>query len=197
MNRGKFIVFEGLDGSGTTTQIEFLKRYYHEQGVDVLFTHEPTDKEIGRLIRSALQKEWRPNMEALQLLFCADRSQHLSSEIQPALDKGRHVICDRYTYSTLAFGGLSVDVEWLKSISSAFLEPDLTLFFNVPADICLQRIHSRGEEKELFEKEEYLTQVYKNYVEMLKDKPNTAFIDAKQTPEQVNEQIMPLLKEII
>ncbi len=106
--KGKFIVFEGLDGSGQSTQAQLLKNYLEkEKNISPVLTKEPTrETPIGVLIRQVIQKEISVSPTALQLLFCADRSEHLEKVIKPALENGQWVISDRYFYSTMAFGSL-------------------------------------------------------------------------------------------
>lgn len=185
----KFIVFEGLDGSGTSTQIERLK----EQLDNVCCTFEPSEGVFGKSARAVLQGKNKVSAEALQLLFCADRADHLEKEIQPALDSGQHVICDRYISSTLAFGGLSLPIDWLEKLNERFLQPDLILFFDVGAEECLKRIEARGNEKEHFEKRELLEKVYENYVSVLRDDPTCVFIDATKTLDEVFSQVEDIL----
>lgn len=194
MKSGSFIVFEGLDGSGRSTQLTLLKEYCVQHQLDPLFTYEPTDSEIGALVRRALQKKWETGFDALQLLFSADRAHHLKMEIEPALLSGKNVFCDRYVGSTLAFGGVHVNLGWLQEINKRFRQPDLTLFFDVSAKVCLERIVKRGGAPELFETSEYLQQVHENYKTLLEDQINTVFIDGTQTPEQVFALILKLLK---
>lgn len=114
MKRGIFIVLEGPDGSGQSTQTELLARWFKKNNRRVFVTKEPTNSLIGGIIRSILKKEWQVDMKTLQLLFAADRAYHLRAEIEPFLKKGIDVISDRYILSTLAFGSLEEELEWLK-----------------------------------------------------------------------------------
>src|SRR3989344_8642736 len=106
---GKFIVFEGLDGSGLSTQSFELRNFLMKQGHQVVLTKEQTDGLIGGLIKSCLKKEWKTSLLTLQLLFTADRAHHISNEIEPSLAEGKFVISDRYFFSTIAFGGLQIE----------------------------------------------------------------------------------------
>src|SRR4030042_1302074 len=94
--KGLFIVFEGLDGSGQTTQIGLLERYLKMKGKKIHVTSEPSNSMIGGLIRALLTKYWKLSNVGMQLLYCADRAHHLENEILPALKKGNIVICSRY-----------------------------------------------------------------------------------------------------
>src|SRR3989338_8048368 len=96
MTTGKFLVIEGPDGSGSSTQVALIKKYLEQKGEKVLDTKEPTNNLIGGLIRGVLTGEWKLGSYGLQLLFCADRAHHLEREIMPALEKGWNFITDRY-----------------------------------------------------------------------------------------------------
>ncbi|PJA83165.1 MAG: dTMP kinase, partial [Candidatus Nealsonbacteria bacterium CG_4_9_14_3_um_filter_37_29] len=162
---GKFIVFEGLDGSGTTTQANLLFKYLKKQGKKVYLTGEPTRSLIGGLIEGQISGDWKSTPECLQLLFTADRAHHLEKGIIPLLKKGITVICIRYILSTLAYGNLDIkDEKWLMTINKKFIWPDITFLLKVSPKICIQRIKKERFHKELFEKEEKLKGVYKNYL---------------------------------
>jgi len=173
MQKGKFIVIEGSDGSGQTTQATLLSDSLTKAGHKVLLTKEPADELDGGLIRKILQGKYKVSAETLQLYFTANRGYHLDAQIKPAIEIGKWVVCDRYFFSTFAFGMLEIsakggsasggDYNWLWQINSKFLAPDLTFFLDVPANICIDRIQRRGSNRELFEQEQKLDQVIKNY----------------------------------
>lgn len=172
--KGVFIVFEGLDGAGTTTQMKILGEKFSSGGKDVFITHEPTDNPVGRLVRSCLQKKFRTTPSALALLYASDRDDHLDNPeygINGYLSRGSVVISDRYFYSTLAYQGVECEYGFLKRINAPFRHADVIIFVDTPVDECMARIEKRGEEKELFEKKEYLTQVRENYLREFKDLP--------------------------
>ncbi len=112
MSRGKFIVFEGLDGAGTTTQLHLLEKNLKEAGVTVFATAEPTDSAIGRLIRSVLRKEISVEPKTLAMLYATDRYEHLYGKggIIEHLDAGDTVICDRYLYSSIAYQSITCGI---------------------------------------------------------------------------------------
>ncbi|MDD5652374.1 MAG: dTMP kinase, partial [Candidatus Moranbacteria bacterium] len=136
-SQGKFIVFEGLDGSGQSTQISFLEKYLRDKGEKFHTTSEPSGSLIGGLIRSVLAKQWTLSNTGIQLLYAADRAHHLESEVRPALEKGNHVISSRYYFSTFAFGSLENDVEWLEKINEKFPAPDITIYIKVSPEECI------------------------------------------------------------
>jgi len=152
-----FIVFEGPDGSGTSTQARLLAENLEKKGVKVFTTAEPSKDILGRVLREALQKKHKLSPKAFQLLFFADREQHVQNEILPALARGEIVICERYNWSSIAFG-VSENVEraFLENIAYSFLEPDYTFFMNISAEKSLERVISRGEKLEHFETSEKL-----------------------------------------
>jgi len=178
---GKFIVFEGPDGAGTSTQAELLFKYLKEKGQKVHLTKEPTHSLIGGLIESQIAGDWKSSPECLQLLFTADRAYHLEKEIIPLLKRKITVICVRYFLSTLAYGGLEIkDEKWLMEINKKFILPDLTFLLKVSPKICLERISKERFHKELFEKEEKLKKVLKNYLKLAKKFKNVYIINSRE-----------------
>jgi dTMP kinase len=169
VRRGVFIVFEGLDGSGISTQAAFLEKHLREEGYSTLLTKEPTTGLIGGMIREALKESWNASYKSIQLLFCADRARHLEEVILPAIAKGKIVICDRYIFSTLAYGFASgVDTHWLYNVNREFRMPDLTVYIDVSPDISVSRLEKGRNHRELFEKRETLSRVRKAYLNLAK-----------------------------
>lgn len=192
--KGKLIVFEGLDGSGSTTQSQYLYHSFLQQKIEVHATKEPTNYLIGGLIRSWLSGDWSSSPVCLQLLFTADRAHHLEKEVIPLLEKGVHVISDRYILSTLAFGGLEIpDDRWLVEINKHFIAPDLTILLRVPAKVCIQRISTNRHHFELFEKEKELEKVWGNYQNFAKLFPNVVVLDGEQSKEQIFSEIQSVI----
>jgi dTMP kinase len=189
----KFIVFEGLDGSGITTQSTLLRNYLIQKE-SVLLTKEPTDGLIGGLIKSCLRKEWITDPATLQLLFCADRSHHLKSEILPALEKNQSVISDRYVLSTLAFGSLENKTDKLKELNKDFKKPDIVFFVDTDPKVCIERIAKSRHHIELFEEEKKLIEIRKNFISLKKHYKNTYIIDGNRTIEEIHEEIKKLMK---
>lgn len=197
--KGKFIVFEGLDGSGSTTQASNLAHFLKSQKKRVQQTKEPTSYLIGGLIRSWLASDWSSSPICLQLLFTADRAHHLEKEVIPMLKKGIYVISDRYFLSTLAFGANDIpDRHWLKDINRNFLLPDLTFLIKVRPKVCIERISEGRNHFELYEKEEALRKVERNYEDFAKDYANIVRIDGEQEKDKVFENIKShVIKRII
>jgi len=188
---GKFIVFEGLDGSGQSTQASLLRDFLLKQGYQVILTKEPTkDSEAGRKIRQILDEKTSEDPANLQKLFAEDRKEHLQNIIIPALEQGKFVISDRYFYSSFAFGASDgVNLDWLIKLNDNFLLPDITFILRVTPRVCVERIDKRGTTKTLFEKEEKLTKVWKTYKILPERVANTMMIDGERSIETIHEEI--------
>ena len=185
-----FIAFEGLDGSGSSTQARLLADRLEKNGHAALVTKEPTDgTPVGRLIRDVLQHKTEVSPQTLQLLFSADRAEHLKNVVEPALKNKQTVITDRYLFSTLAYGALSVDWEWLKALNRPFRLPDVTFLLKLDPAECLRRIAGRGSELELFEHHEKLAKVWQNYEKAAAEFPNIHVIGSNRPIEEVHEEI--------
>lgn len=196
--KGKFIAFEGLDGSGSSTQVKLLADYLFKKGLKAHTTKEPTNNIIGGLIRGQLTHNWNTSQICFQLLFSADRAHHLETEIEPSLEKGNTVITDRYMYSTLAFGAVEGPaIEWLEQINSKFRKPDLTIILRVPPKACMERIKASRHEVELFESEEKLAKVWENYEELAKKEKNIVIINGNRSIEEVHEDVIKHVEEIL
>jgi dTMP kinase len=188
--KGKFIVFDSLDGAGNSTQVKLLADYLNAIGERTHITKEPTSYLIGGLIKSQLTHDWKASPECLQLLFCADRAYHLEKEITPLLKKGINVISDRYLFSTLAYGNVNIkDLDWLIEINKKFILPDLTFFLKVSPKICIERIKKERFEVTLFEKEKILRKVWKNYEILAKKFKNVFIINGERPPEEIAKEI--------
>lgn len=157
------IVLEGPDGAGTTKHSSLLGERLRKQGHDVVLTAEPTDGPIGEQIRSMLKGNHLPDPKAVQLLFCADRADHVARVIQPALDAGKTVITDRYTLSTIVYGSAQgLDKEWLQSVNATFPKPDALFLLLPPYEVCAERIGRRAM-KDQFEVDAFQKKVYAAY----------------------------------
>lgn len=189
MASGRFIVFEGLDGSGQSTQAALLVDRLKKDGIKAHPTKEPTNNLIGGLIRGALTNVWRPSNKVMQLLYAADRGHHLEREIGPALAKGYTVICDRYFYSSMAYGASDLDEKWLKEINRLYRKPDLTFYLKVAPRASLKRINADRFELELFEEEQKLAKVAAAYDALFAAEPGVITIDGEQTIETIHKEI--------
>lgn len=193
--RGIFIAMEGVDGSGISTQSAVLQRWLQaEEQAKVLLTKEPSDGPVGNLARQALTGRLQGIApETLALLFAGDRVDHIRQQINPALENGHHVICDRYLLSSLAYQGLDLDRHWIEEINSQIIRPDLTIFIRVAPATSLQRIRANRFQIDLYERESTLQKVLANYDQLLAESrkrgEQVVEIDGEQTPELVSKAI--------
>jgi dTMP kinase len=172
----RFIVFEGLDGAGTTTQAAKLQALFTRKGVGSFLTNEPTSHPIGTFIRRLLTgKEragdgsaYRPDERVLGLLFAADRLAH-SRLIDERRRAGEHVVCDRYIFSSMAYQTLdpAIRAEWVIDVNQGCVIPDLTLFIAVPVDVCLARVAARRGDETIYENRPHLETIARNYEKLL------------------------------
>lgn len=196
-HKGIFIAFEGLDGSGSTTHSSLLSKYLQKKGHKTHETKEPTNNLIGGLIRGQLTGEWSSGQECLQLLFAADRAHHIEREIEPSLKKRHIVITDRYLFSSIAFGSLSLDFDWIKSINNKFILPDLTILLKVTPQTCIKRIGKNRFEFQLFEEINKLKKVWKSYEIIADTFDNVIIIDAERSIEEVSKDIIKAVNKRI
>lgn len=155
--KGRFVVIEGLDGAGTTTQSAALAAVLRKRGRTVVTTREPSDGPIGKMIRQALTGQLKLRArapltpETLALMFAADRVDHVAREIEPALAAGAIVLSDRYLLSSLAYQGSQLPIGWVAEINGRARKPDLTLFLEIDPEVGAQRRAHRGGKRELYE----------------------------------------------
>ncbi|HNW09342.1 MAG TPA: dTMP kinase [bacterium] len=189
---GKFIAIEGLDGSGASTQTARIADHFKTGKKSFWTTQEPTSSVIGGIIKSSLTGDWKMvNPYSLQLLFAADRANHLTKDIIPRLAKGLTVITDRYFLSSLAYGSLDInDDDWLYNINSQFILPDLTILLKVSPKVCLTRIKDNRQSLELFEQAEKLQKVWRAYELLSKKYPGIKVIDGEKPEKEVFEEII-------
>ena len=153
--RGKFIVLEGIDGAGTSTQISLLKESFESLGLHQVYaTGLPSDSEIGRLIRRYLQGEIPlPRPESFATLFMLDHANHYAQAIEPKLAAGVNVLCDRFDLSTYVYQSQKLSLKWLvhTRIQLGVAIPDLTIILDIDAEESLERISQRKKIREVYE----------------------------------------------
>ncbi len=181
---GRFIVFEGPDGSGTTTHSTALAERLRSRGISVLHTFEATDGPIGTYIRGKLREGGIPG-NALQLLFTADRAWHVENVLKPALERGETIICDRYSLSTVIYGSAQgFERSWLEAMNDTFIKPDLLLLALPPFEVCMERLGKR--DKDIIEADDSLQKrVYDLYAAHAKILPSTCVVDTSGQKEDV------------
>ena len=204
--RGRLITLEGVEGTGKSTQLDFVANYLRDQGQKVLCTREPGGTPVGERIRSILLDNELPAMDAeteLLLMFAA-RSEHVKKIIEPALQSGTWVVSDRFYDASYAYQGYGRDVsleriDELRAISIGGLEPDLTILLDVSLDVSSQRVAVRGNQ-DRFENEqhEFHTKVRNGYLKLAKyHKERIRIIDATQSISEVQIDIKKILENLI
>jgi dTMP kinase len=188
--KGAFIVLEGGDGSGKTTQARSLCSTLRHMGYRVHSTAEPSRSTVGRLIRRRVLHGKKTSPEVEALLFAADRFLHLESEILPALADGKLVICDRYMYASFAYqGAQGVSVDWLREINRFAVKPGVALYLDVPAEIGMSRIRR---EKSVLEKTELQRRVREEYLRLVQA-GELALVDSTRPIKSVSQNILDLV----
>jgi dTMP kinase len=204
-----FIVFEGLDGSGTTTQIGILERFFIQNRLSMPpfhITFEPTNGSIGKLLRSLLKGEETLKAETMAMLFAADRNEHIfgSGGIAERCKRGETVVCDRYLLSSLVYQGITCGEELPALLNKNFPAPELLIFFDIEPETALGRIESRGAQKEIYENSAFQREVRARYKTLLPEFASRGVrvetIDASLPPDEVAGQVwgaiekMPIFK---
>jgi len=206
VERGRFLVLEGIDGCGKTTQIEHLRQWLPRsglmpQGAELLVTREPGGTELGRALRQLLLHppgEAAPEIRAELLLYAADRAQHVAQKIAPALAEGHWVLSDRFTGSTAAYQGygrgLSLElIDQLATIATAGVVPDLTVHLELPLAESLRRRGHRPADRIEASGEAFLARVSAGFSALARQQ-GWASIDASLPPEQVSERLQEALE---
>lgn len=207
--RGKFITFEGIDGSGKSTQLRMLANELRVRGFNVMPTMEPGGTPLGRRLREAfLETEENVAPLAELLLFAADRAQHVNFLVKPALAEGKIVISDRYADATFAYQGAGRGfsesiVNQVIELATGGLKPDLTLFFDLPIEKALLRTNSRtdaGEQKNRMDKEtaEFYARVREAYLKIAANEPERfRVVDALGFTDEVQMRVVKAVTEFL
>lgn len=195
--KGKFISIEGIDGCGKSTHAKLLMRWLRSHGRKVVITDEPTNDVIGRVIKRVLRGELKLPIAAEALLFAADRVQHISDVIEPALKAGKVVLNERYVYSSLAYqSARGLPMNWISSINKYVLRPDLGILIDVPAKIAFARIKSSRRLDE-FERNPRLQQrVRRNYLRIAK-REGLKIVNGTRSRDEVQAKIRRLVSDVL
>ena len=194
-----FVVFEGGDGSGTSTQLSMLKNRLKNIEKPVIFpTFEPTDGQIGKLIRSALKKEVNFKPETLAMLFAADRNEHLYGQdgILAHINRGELVVSDRYVLSSLAYQGIECGDELPQLLNSRFPAPEITIFFDIEPETAIESMKNR-DSLEIYEYREFQEKVRQKYKSALtqycKNGARVEIIDASKSAAEVADKVWSII----
>ncbi len=193
--KAPFIVFEGIDGSGKSTQAKMLFDFIITQNQKAYLGFEPTDEKWGKQIRDILAGKEFPTAEKMVELFINDRQDDVKRNIKPNLENKTTVILDRYYYSNAAYQGamgLTADYILQQNKKQNFPEPDCIYLIDITPELALQRISLRNQnaEKDLFEKSSFLKKVYTIYKNISKQHPQFCVIDGSQSIQQIHSAIV-------
>lgn len=202
-NTGRFVVLEGIDGAGTTTQVARLADRLRAAKVAVRTTREPSDGPIGTLVRQVLTGRIvvpggrAPDWTTMALLFAADRLDHVESEIAPFVASGGVIISDRYDASSLAYQSVVSGqegegvVEWIRTLNKYARRPDLTIVLDLSAEMAAERRESRGEAAQLYEQNEVQRALVAFYTDLAKHMPNDriVIVSGAGSRDEVHERI--------
>ena len=203
MTRGKFITFEGCEGSGKSTQLKMLSAYLEREGIPFIMTREPGGSPIAEDIRRIILDGKNMAMcdECEAMLYAASRIQHLKEKVIPALNEGKLVICDRYVDSSLAYQGYArgLGQEYVADINKKALElgtPDLTVFLDISPEKAFERKHG-ADMNDRMEKQglDFHKRVYEGYLRLLEKHPRICAVESSGTAEQMHADIVNLLKK--
>ena len=198
MKNNLFIAFEGIDGSGKTTQVKFLAQRLEEAGHKVYCTTEPTDSPIGSLIKDIFKHKFEADHRTIAGLYVADRLEHLLNKkngILKKLEEGYTVITDRYYFSSYAYQGVHMPLQWVieaNSLSAELLRPDLNVFIDITPALSAERIKTGRNSMELYENTENLYRVREKYMEafeLLKGKENVFITDGNKQAHEIAQNI--------
>lgn len=203
MKKGQFIAFEGIDGSGKSTQIRLLAERLRQEGINCYATMEPTDSPIGSLIHQIMIGRIRTDNRVIAALFAADRLDHLTNEVDGILAKieeGTTVLSDRYYFSSYAYHSVDMPMEQViqaNAQSAETLRPTVSIFIDVDPDTAMERIARNRSRQELFEKKSRLTAVRENYrkaFELLKNEETVITVDGNRSQEEIAAEIWEQVK---
>lgn len=201
--KGLFITFEGIDGSGKSTQLELIANSLQQLNSDIVITRDPGGTKLGCKVRNILlnyEGHIAPKCELF--LYLADRAQHINEKIIPALNEGKIVLCDRYIDSTLAYQGYArgLDIEEIKYLNKIVTDstmPDLTIIFDVTLETSIKRIGDKKDRLES-EKSEFHKKVREGYLDLAKKSPERIkIINANNDIETVFKDAIEIIKQYL
>lgn len=197
-----FIAFEGIDGSGKSTQLQLLAQRLTDEGRDVFVTCEPSNGPVGRLIRQSLRSDAALDAHTLALLFTADRLLHIK-EMRAAIDGGQTVLSDRYVLSSMAYNGMDLSEDWVATLNAPVIErllPDAAILIDITPEVAMERIRLRGDAAERYEKIDALAKIRAAYLRLAQTAPFPVHVLNGQQPvqalaEEIFVAISPWLKK--
>jgi dTMP kinase len=206
MRKNLFLAFEGIDGSGKSTQSKLLAEKLKEKGLNVYHTTEPTDSPIGAMIRKIFRHEMEADHRTIAGLYVADRLDHLTNSkngLIKKLGEGFIVISDRYYFSSYAYQGTHMPIDWViaaNSQSAELLRPDLNIFIDVSPEQCMKRLNKNRTQIELYESLENLNNVRAKYFEAfekLKNEEKIYIVDGNRSIEEIFSDIWSTVSALL
>ena len=206
MKKNIFIAIEGIDGSGKSTQAKNIAKKLEGEGHKVYLTFEPTDMRIGKMIRSILGGKEKADEKVIAALFVADRLDHLLHETEGILKKieeGYTVITDRYYFSSYAYHGAHIDMDWViasNKMAANTLKPTVNIFVDVSPEVAMERINLNRDSVEIYETLDNLKAVQTQYLrafDKLKEEEHIVAVNGDKTPEKVTEALWEVIQKEI
>ncbi len=206
MKRAKFIVFEGIDGSGKSTISNMLYDKINSQTGNIYRTFEPTNSPIGSVIKNILNNKIKSDDKTIGALFLADRLHHIqntTSGILKHLNEGTHVISDRYYYSSYAYHVPMLSMNWVidaNKVCADLLRPDIVFYIDISANESMKRLKASRQFLDIFETKEKMEQVKLNYTEAIKregKKDNVIIINGHRTVNEIFQEVWQLTSKLI
>ncbi len=204
MKKGIFISVEGSDGSGKSTQIENIKKFFKDKGIDIVFTREPGGTQIGEILRNLVLDKNLKEMDDMTeaLVYAAARAQHVAQVIKPALNEGKIVICDRFVDSSIAYQGygrgLGESVKIINDFAIAGCMPDVTFLMKMDPRIGRRRIKADQQDRIELEKDDFHIKTFEGYLELERQYPDRIVgIDASRTIEEIKIDIYNKLEDVL
>ena len=202
MERGKFIVLEGIDGSGKSSHANLLTERLAKEGYPVVHTFEPTDGAIGTLLRRYLKGEIEASERTIAALFLADRLDHIQKVggLLDLLASGQNVVCDRYLYSSIAYNCASEGIDWVAGINASahdLLRPDLVVYLDLPLSVMEQRLQHRNF-KEIYETVAHQRKVIERYQEAFSVwTDDVVRVDCNRAKADVAEDVWAAVRRVV
>ncbi len=203
---GKFVCLDGIEGAGKSTHLPVLIDWLKEQGIPCRATREPGGTRLGEWVREILLSEQAPDSaDAELLLLFAARAEHVETVIKPALARGEWVVSDRFLDASYAYqgAGWQLGVERVDALANWLLgdwRPDRVLVLDVPAEVAMERVRSRGNGEDRYERqdEQFFNRVRECYLQRAKAEPQRyCVIDARQSVDEVNQQLQEILQQML
>ena len=205
MNKNLFIAFEGIDGSGKSTQVKLLAQKLEQEGHKIYTTCEPTEGPIGKMIREIFNHRMEGDQRTIAALFVADRLEHILNKnngILKMLKDGYTVITDRYYFSSYAYHSVHMSMDWVieaNRMSADLLRPDLNLYIDIAPEVSMGRIKKERNSVEMYETLENQKQVHARYAEAFekqKTLEKIISINGDQSPEKIAHQVWEAVKQV-